>query len=331
VLGVLDAAGRLIGIAPWYLDNSTWQGRVVRFLGTGEVCSEYLTVLTVPGQEDAVVAALADWLSCARGPDAWDLLELTAVSADDPVMAGLAQCLEARGNLIHRRPGPGCWRIELPDTWDEYLATLSKQHRNRLRKAERRLLANERATVRWVRDPQDLPRAQQILIELHQARRKLLGEPGCFSSARYKAFHCEAMEALLHRSQLGLFWVELDGRPLVVEYMYLGDKTVYLYQCGLDTTRLDDSPGRVGNLACLRFAIEHGCRTFDFLRGDEPYKAHFRAQPKACVELRVVPARTLSRIRHEIWRVGAAAKPWLTGRRRAPANLAVADDALNNA
>jgi CelD/BcsL family acetyltransferase involved in cellulose biosynthesis len=311
VLGVFDQDAHLIGVAPWYLDRSTWQGRVLRFLGTGEVCSEYLGVLAASGREDTVVAALARWLSSARAHDAWDLLELTRVSAEDGVVARLAERLAAHGNLIHRRDGPVCWRIELPDTWDEYLAMLSKQHRNQLRKAERRMLDSGRAVVEWVRRPGDLPQAQQVLIKLHQARRNLLGEPGCFSSDRFTAFHCEAMHELLRRGQLGLFRIELDGRPFVVEYMLCAGKTVYLYQCGLDTSRLNDSPGRLGNLACLRFAMEHGYRVFDFLRGDEPYKAHFRAKPYRCLEIRVIPTRCTAQVRHGIWRAGSAAKSWL--------------------
>jgi CelD/BcsL family acetyltransferase involved in cellulose biosynthesis len=314
VLGVLDKADRLIGVAPWYLDATTWQGRVVRFLGTGEICSEYLSVPAAPGMEDVVTAALADWLSAARGTDAWDLLELTSISADDAVMTGLAERLRARGNLVHQRPGASCWRIELPDTWEKYLATVSKQHRSRLRKIERQLLESGRAVIHWVRGSEDLPQAQQVLIELHQARRQFLGEPGCFSSRQFTAFHGQAMQDLLDRGQLGLFWIELDGKPFVADYMFHVGKNIYQYQCGLDPTRLDEAPGRLGNLVCLKFAIENGYRTFDFLRGDEPYKGHFRAQPYACLEIRAVPARLTCRLRHGIWRAGAAAKPWLAAR-----------------
>ena len=310
VLGVFDQEAHLIGLAPWYLDHSTWQGRVLRFLGTGEVCSEYLGVLAAPGLEDTVVLSLVHWLSSARR-DVWDLLELTGIGAEDGVVVRLAEGLAAHGNLIHRRAGVNCWRIALPDTWDEYLAMLSKQHRHQLRMAERRLLTSGRAVIEWVRRPEDLRQAQQILIELHQARRKSLGEPGAFSSDRFTAFQCEAMHELLRRGQLGLFRIELDGRPFAVEYMLCARKTVYHYQCGIDTSRLDDSPGRLGNLACLRFAIEHGYRVFDFLRGDEPYKAHFRAKPHRCLEIRVIHARRTAQVRHGIWRAGASAKSWL--------------------
>ena len=315
VIGVFDDSGRLIGAAPWYVNGSTWQGRVVRFLGTGEVCSEYLGVLAAPGLEEPVTTALADWLSSARGRDTWDLLELTGVSTDDAVVARLAAQLARRGNRVHRRAGPCCWRIELPDTWDQYLAMLSKQHRNHLRRAERQLVASGRAVVHWVREREDLSKARQVLVEQHQSRRNLLGQSGCFASARFTAFHCEAMPELLQRRQLGLFWIELDGRPFVTEYMLFADQAAYLYQGGMDTSRLDDSPGRLGSLTCLKFAIEHGYRIFDFLRGDEPYKAHFRAQPHGCLEIRVAADRLAAKVRQGVWLAGATVKPWLTAKR----------------
>src|SRR5438552_2165878 len=36
---------QLVGLAPWYLERSRAAGCVIRFLGTGEACSDYLSVL----------------------------------------------------------------------------------------------------------------------------------------------------------------------------------------------------------------------------------------------------------------------------------------------
>src|SRR5689334_16875303 len=45
VLGAFGADGRLAGVAPWYLEATPLGGRVLRFLGSGEVCSDYMSVL----------------------------------------------------------------------------------------------------------------------------------------------------------------------------------------------------------------------------------------------------------------------------------------------
>jgi CelD/BcsL family acetyltransferase involved in cellulose biosynthesis len=318
VLGVFDSAGRLVGIAPWYLERSILWGRTLKFLGTGEVCSEYLTVLADPSAEDRVTEALAQWLTdaarapkgCSPAADRWDRLELTSVDANDSAIRRLTEALRTRGNLVHQRPGPCCWRIDLPESWDQYLAMLSRNGRSQLRKTERRLVQTGRAVFHLVEREADLPRGIEILIDLHQRRRRTLGEPGCFASPRFTAFHREVMPKLLRARRLHLFWLELDGTPLVAEYFLLGGDTTYSYQSGLDPNRLKDCPGWLGNIAGVKHAVARGHRAFDFLRGDEPYKADFAAQPRHMVETRVAAARLGARLRWNLWLLGGRAKRW---------------------
>lgn len=319
-LGVLDQADSLVGLAPWYAENSVAEGRVLRFLGTGEVCSDHLSVLCEPGREDLVAAALADWLSGARAGDngrphgrdsnRWDLLELTGVDAEDAVVRQLAEQLEARGNAVYRRAGPNCWRIELPTSWEAYLARLSKNHRKQIRRITRRMLATGRVRVHSVECLEDLPRAREVLIDLHRRRRVSLGEPGCFASSRFTAFHRDVMPDLLRSGQLRLDWLELDGEPVAAEYQLTGNGVVYAYQAGMNPDALEHSPGRMSHVAMLRQSIEQGDRALDFLRGDEPYKAHWRAEPRASLEIRVVPARAAARLRYGLRRAGASVKHW---------------------
>ena len=51
-----------------------------------------------------------------------------------------------------------------------------------------------------------------------------------------------------------------------------------------------------------------GMSAFDFLRGDEPYKAHFRAEPQAQLELRLVAPKGMAQIRHGVWLAGDSLK-----------------------
>jgi len=318
ILGVFDPDGVPLGFAPWYREQTASQGRALRFLGTGEVCSDYLTVLSAPAAERRVAAALADWLTQAHthppesgNPNGWDLLELTGVEASDTAVRRLARQLETHGHTVHRRDGPNCWRVELPDRWDDYLATLSKSHRKQIRRSVRDLLTSGRVTEHHVERPEDLPQARDVLIDLHQRRRASLGQPGCFASDRFTAFHRDVMPRLLANGQLRLQWLELDGRPLAAEYALTGDGVVYAYQSGVDPDAIELSPGRLSHVAMLRQAIDQGDSAIDFLRGDEPYKAHWRAQPRKCLEIRVVPDRALAQIRHGIWRTGVGLKQWI--------------------
>lgn len=312
---VFDQAGTLIGIAPWYLDSSATHGRVLRFLGSGEVCSEYSTVLCQPGQESYVTEAMAEWLSgqCrgrsgGNGSNRWDLLELTGVDAEDTVLAKLVKRLDLHGNTIHRRAGPSCWRIDLPTRWDDYLAVLSKTHRKRIRRNQRTMFETGRAVLHTVQRARELSGAMDILVDLHQRRWSSTGQPGCFASSRFNSFHRELAGHLLRAGQLRLQWLEFDRRPIAAEYQLVGDGIVFAYQSGIDPDMEEVSPGRLITMATIRQAIEQGYRAFDFLRGDEPYKQHWRAEPRDCLEIRAVADTQAAQWRHGLWLAGSGTK-----------------------
>ena len=111
--------------------------------------------------------------------------------------------------------------------------------------------------------------------------------------------------------QLQLHLLELDGRTVAAEYQLASQGVTYVYQAGIDPQRLADEPGHLITAATVKRAIEQGGRAIDFLRGDEPYKAHFRALARPLLALRVVPNRTLSRLRNNLWLAGRSVKRWL--------------------
>jgi CelD/BcsL family acetyltransferase involved in cellulose biosynthesis len=301
VLAVYDAETRLVGLAPWYIDSHAVRGGVVRFLGSGDVCSDYLSILALAGQEEQIAAALADWLcgdSLADGRHAWNALSLRGIDAEDGITRHFITAMQARGSLAWREPGANCWRIHLPATWDDYLATLSKSHRKQLRRLQKRWFETGRATLRLVRNEDDLGRGLTILADLHQRRRQALGQPGRFADASFAAFHREAAGQLLRQGSLHLAWVELDGHAVAAEYQVSGSDVVYAYQSGVDPTALNVEPGRLIMMATLRRAIEEGYRAFDLLRGDEPYKPHWRAQPRPSVHVTVLPGRGADWLKH---------------------------------
>jgi len=316
VLGVFDDANSLMGIAPWYVDCSSVHGRVLRPLGSGEVCSEYLGVLCHPATKEVVVEALAEHLEANAhddGPDAlrWDLLELDGVDAEDRTVAGLIDCLAGLGCTVHRRPASSCWRLDLPTEWDSYIASLGKHQRRTVRRLERDVLHTNRVVLHVASQLDELSRAMDILVDLHQRRRQMLGEKGCFASARFLGFHRDVAPELLRRGQVQLYWLELDGIPAAAEYHLAGNGVLYVYQAGVEPALMEHQPGNAINLMILRRAIERGYRVYDFLRGDEVYKARFGAQPHPTIGFRVVPRRAVAQLRHNLWLAGNNVKQWI--------------------
>jgi Acetyltransferase (GNAT) domain len=331
VLCVHDTDNQLVGLAPWYIQPTKLQGRVVRFLASGEACSDHQSVLCRPGFEREVATAFADWLLDDRPTVAewlserrfnhWDLLEFSGVDSEDCAMREMTNALAARGAITHCRAGSSCWRLPLPAEWHDYVAILSKSHRKIVRRLQRTMFDTGRALLHEVKTHDDLTRAFAILVDLHARRRNSLGKPGVFDCGRFAAFHRDAARGLLGAGQLRLSWLELDSRPVAAEYNLASKSTIFSYQSGIAPDALAQQPGRLAMIATLRRAIAEGCAAFDFLRGDEPYKAHWRATPCASVEVRVWPGKTVDWFRHSMWKAGESVKDWVRSGKRFTASL----------
>lgn len=305
-----------IGIAPWYRQTTRGGTRIVRFLGDGQVCSEYASILCRPEDEATVVAALAEWLTAADersnedSANQWDRLELTPIDVDDSAVSGLLQELEHRGNRVVRDSAMSCWRVALPPTWDDYLKKCSKQLRNRLRYADRTWMQSGRVKLRTAPGDGDVDVAFDVLIDLHQRRWQSRGLPGCFSSTNFAVFHREVWKQFSADGCGLIYWLEADGKPIAVDYVLLGGGAMYSYQSGLAPDALEMQPGQLMNMVAIQQAIAGGFTAYDFLRGDEPYKAHLRAEPRPMLAAYVVPQHAGAQLRYAAWNAGRQMRGW---------------------
>lgn len=291
--------GTLLGILPLYVESTSTLGTVLRFLGDGEVCSEYLRVLCEPQDVDRVTREFADYL--VEHAHKWDLLKLETVCKSRTNLGRLVDNLEIRGCHLSERREDSCWTISLPDTWDEFLTTQSKSHRKQLRRLESRTLQSPEAQWHPVSRVNEFDQAWEYLIELHQLRRESLAEPGCFASPAWANFHREVSERLLAEGKLRLSYLTLNSKPVAAEYHLAGGRTIYAYQGGFDPECSDREPGRLSMIVCIQQAIAQGCDRFDLLRGDEPYKPHWRAAPQPTSSIEVVSPRLWALCRHQSW------------------------------
>lgn len=306
VLVVLDDRGMLIGSAPWYVESVGSRGRVLRSLGAGEVCSDYPTVLSTADYQHQVSVAVGEWLADAGAGLRWDVLELECVPEGDAAIQQLIERLQQSGCTLMKSPSLNLWSIPLPPTWPEYLTQLSKSHRKQINRLMREQWDTGRARLIHVCENLPLQRGMELLVDLHQRRWNLAGQPGSFASPRFKSFLTEVAEQLHGRQLLQLSVLELDGRPAAVDFHIVSADVNYVYQGGVDPELTHESPGKLLSALLIKAAIAAGRKSFDFLRGDEEYKPHFRAIPLRTNNLYVIPRRTVARFRYSLWLTGLA-------------------------
>ena len=305
-LAVHDNDGSLVGLAPWYVTQSLAHGRAIRFLGSGIVCSDYLTLLASPGRETDVAGALANWL--AARTDLWDVIELEGVDAEDVAVPELGQRLSASGFGLHEFAGPNCWRVPLPKSWEDFLATLAASKRQRARRLQRRLLESGRATIRVIDDVEQWNQGFSIFHDLHQKRRTSIGDPGVFATPEFGRFLNDAGRELLRAGHAVMLILEIEGQPAAAEYNLLGGGIVYFYQAGIDPAQLAEQPGHLLTAARIERVIRRGYKAVDFLQGDEPYKAQWGAVPRQLKTWRIVGRGPAAQLRHQAWMLSRSAR-----------------------
>lgn len=293
-----ESDGSLVGLAPLYIERTNGNA-TIRLLGSGDACTNHTTWLAVPGWETQVGIEVAQFLIDYESD--WDSLHFEWVDDDDIAINTTVACLEDSGYLLRKWPQSNCWKIALPQTWDDYLKMLSTKHRKQCRRIYRKFFESGQVEVHKVRSEKDLRKGFNILLQLHAAR---WGDPakpeGVFSNQKFRSFHETVARELLKKDQLHLFWLEYEGTPIAVEYQFVGRNTVYAYQAGMDPAFGKLRPGKLSILSSIKYAIAKGCHSLDLSRGDELYKVHYRATPTPCHDIFIWPDGVSGRLGYSL-------------------------------
>jgi CelD/BcsL family acetyltransferase involved in cellulose biosynthesis len=179
----------------------------------------------------------------------------------DEMAPGWAEPLGAK--IVERTSSPV---VELPGSWDEYLAGRSANFRSQVRAAERRL---DNVSYRLA-DRSTLDADLDTLFRLHRAR-----WPGSHWFADAEAFHRDFATIALDRGWLRLWILELGGKPAAAWLGYRFNGVESYYQAGRDPALQRERVGFVLLAHTIREAIQDGMGEYRLLRGDESFKYRF--------------------------------------------------------
>ncbi|MEZ6136653.1 MAG: GNAT family N-acetyltransferase [Pirellulaceae bacterium] len=295
---------QLIGVAPFMLRNCWSFGRVLRFLGSGSACTDYQDLLSVPGREVMVADAVADWLISGEGRRSWDLVELEGVSGQPVCITQLLHRLRLHGAVQQETVLESTWRLDLTNGWEGFMQRMSKSQRSQSRNLINRFDKSDNLTFQVVEDRDHIHAALTICMELHQRRWQSVGKPGCFADRRFHDFILRNIDSFARTQQAVITLLEQDGVPLASQLMFKDTAGgCYLYQTGRDPKFDDARIGQILTLVSIRHACNQGTQFFDYLRGDELYKARLKAQPFACRRIRSFAPGTLPRLRYGAWQL----------------------------
>ncbi len=276
---------RVVGLVP-LCRTSSYLGVPVRrgaLLAAGP--SDYGGFLVEEGREEVLAAVLAAALA-KGGP--LQVLDLQEVPDGSPTIA-VCEAARASGLHVDVLPQDVSLLLELPGSWDELTARLSKKFAWNVAYYTRRLERDHGIALRKVTGPPDALPAWEQFLELHSRRWRDKKLPGAVFTAGQKAFHRRVVELLGGSGALALYFLEAGDQTIAALYGFEWNRTFYYYLGGFDPTWSKMSVGTVLTGLVIRDCLERGVVLFDFLRGPEAYKAKWGAVPRD--NRRVIVAR----------------------------------------
>lgn len=260
--------GLLVALATFWLEQGS-DG--CRLLPVAISASDDLDVLLDPEAGEDAGAALAEAMARIGG---WTTCHLTDLAPD----AGALSMPVPRGcNATTTASGQVCPAIDL--SAGSLAAVVPPLQRRKLRMARHRLdrhgcwrilVTGDLGTGHWVAEVE----------RLHGLRWRSRGEAGVLADARMVALLDGALPGLAREAVLRCFALEVEGRIVGVYVGFLHGGRAAAWLGGLDPAFAALSPGTVLMGHAIEDALRHEARTFDLLRGAEPYKYRWGARDR---------------------------------------------------
>lgn len=266
VLEMRDDSGTLQGIAQLFFDADADGRRYVAFVGCKEV-SDYLDVIFAREHAEACYAALVEYLAGNACP-AWHLLSLCNIPEASPTLTILPQMTESRGWRSEQKFEDVSPAIQLPATFDAYLASLEGKERRELQRKLRR--ASDDVSITYTTNASALDSDMDDFLRLMVAS---MPSKAAFMTPRMEAFFRAMAQQMFDAGMLQLAFLAVRDERAATYLSFIYDNQVLVYNSGLDPAKFAHlSPGQVLLGRLIEQAIADQRRVFDFLQGDEEYK-----------------------------------------------------------
>ncbi len=262
ILSVNSDEGSLDLLAPLMQEDG-----VVSFLG-GTDLVDYHDFVCLGDPPQACLDAVLHELSADSGVRKLIFESVVECSPTLEKLPSLARILGWEVSVEKEDVSP---RLELPEDWDAYLASLRKKDRHELRRKIRRLEAAGEIGHVELSSPEDVETAISDFFTLH---RQSTPDKQEFMTPARERFFRDVSARLANSGMTRLNFLELDGKRVAVSLSFVVGTVRYLYNSGYDPALGRLAVGLLNHAFTIRRSIEQGHTVFDFMRGNESYKYH---------------------------------------------------------
>jgi len=276
ILTVTDADGSLTGLAPLYSTRmrvGPLTARALRLMGTGVGADHMGFIWSGRDFTEQIVLRLIDDI------DDWDVLDFTWMNADQARRATEAVHRRERTHACLLTEADKCPVLRLPASWDVYVKALSTSFRSSLRRSLQRL-NRDHGPVEFlqVATEGEFEAAWDALVVFHRKRWLSRGFHGAFADPVFTAFHHRFGPVALRKGWLRFYVLRVAEEIAAALYCFRFGSCVCYFQSSFDSAWSHYGPGRLLMAHAIRRAIEEGAAEFDFLRGTERHKMHWKPE-----------------------------------------------------
>lgn len=262
---VVREGERVAGVAPYWVMPPKRRGATVYRL-LASTMTHRVEPVADPPQVEPVAAAIAAMLAGADPVP--DYVAFEAADAQGRWRKALAEGWPGRSPHTLRERTMPAPVLQLPGTFEDWLAGKSRNFRQQTRRLRRRL----EETGGRVRPSSmdDLDRDVEAFVRLHNLRWEDRG--GSSLSDGIGRMLSEAGRELLPLGRLRLWVVEVDERPVSVQVFLAAGGDVLYWNGGFDPDFAHLKPALMGILAGIEDSIGRDERRLDFGGGAHDYK-----------------------------------------------------------
>jgi hypothetical protein len=274
---IFKSEAKIVAILPVFLEK-IWLGpifaKIVKIVGT-----DFMPVtITIPVKEDFLDLVFDKFIDELSSRLNWDILYIGAICGRYSLLNDLLATINKKVGHSHRvesKANDVQTYFSLYATWQEQFASLSKKHRENMRRAYRLVEREGKPLISTFASNGNLTQYFEEFVRLHQSRWQGLGQSGHFTDwpLSYE-FHKEASDIQLIRGRLRLLKINLGDRCLGYKYGYRVGETFCSFLTGRGekdgSSKIEFNRIAFGEQA--KKAISEGAKLIDGMRGRYTHK-----------------------------------------------------------
>jgi len=269
-----NQSGELIAVAPMVMTQRPGYGplsaKELQFFGADSNVTEFRGPLCLPEHTPAVVHSLSALLETDDGADWLQWRGLRLQHASTALLSGMRRTpnLDVSVHIL-----------QLPSTWEQLKANLSRNMKQAIRKCYNTLASENIAfKLRIIDKPNDVPAALDYLFALHAARSQAMSSvshPNVFASAVSRSFIRQYCTDLARRNSLCIFQMVINDEVVATRIGFKFGDELYLYYSGYDARWARYSVMTTVVVEAIKWAIANKFRIVNLSTGADISKARW--------------------------------------------------------